>query len=276
MADQEIFGSEYPEENEQLKELSEKIYGEGMRLMVGNPKHLMLLKENARFFKRETFRQLRDNIASDKRLSSVPLCYLYDDGRVEVLSGNHRVSAAIEAGLEKIVVLVLTEAIARSKRIAIQLSHNALVDEDDQSILESLWAQIDSVADKLYSGLDSETMKELGDVELINFTTPQVPAHAVTFMFTDGEKDQLQEIMETLTDAVSHSSAVHVCRNSQYEEFLDRIKDIKDAEKVRDGSLAMLRLLELAAEYIETHRSEEYLNTQNGLTEPTAEAGGAA
>lgn len=276
MAGQEIFGSEYPEENEQLKELSEKIYGEGMRLMVGNPKQLTLLKENARFFKRETFRQLRDNIASDKRLSSVPLCYLYDDGRVEVLSGNHRVSAAIEAGLEKIVVLVLTEAIARSKRIAIQLSHNALVGEDDQSILESLWAQIDSVADKLYSGLDSETMKELGDVELINFTTPQVPAHAVTFMFTDGEKDQLQEIMETLNDAVSHSSAVHVCRNSQYEEFLERIKDIKDAEKVRDGSLAMLRLLELAAEYIETHRSEEYLNTQNGLAEPTAGAGGAA
>ena len=268
MAEHEIFGSEYPEENDQLRNLSEKIYGAGMRLMIGNPRHVSLLKENARFFKRETFRQLRDNIASDKRLSSVPLCYQYEDGRLEVLSGNHRVSAAIEAGLEKIVVLVLTEEIAKSKRIAIQLSHNALVGEDDQSILESLWAQIDSVSDKLYSGLDSEVMKELGEVELINFTTPQVPAHAVTFMFTDGEKDQLNEIMEAFTDAVSHSSAVYVCRNSQYEEFLERIKDIKNAEKVHDGSLAMLRLLEVAAEYIETH-------SQNGLTEPLSEGGTA-
>ncbi len=274
MAEQTVIGSEYAEENEQLRALSERIYGNGMRLMVVNPKSLTLLKENARFFKRETFRQLRDNIASDKRLSSVPLCYQYDDGHLEVLSGNHRVSAAVEAGLEKIVILVLTEEIAKSKRIAIQLSHNSLVGEDDQSILESLWAQIDSVADKLYSGLDSEIMKELKDVDLISFTTPQVPAHAVTFMFTDGEKDQLQEIMAMLQDSVSSSSAVYVAPRHEYEEFLDRIKDIKDAEKVRDGSLAMLRLLEIASEYLGEHaESDEVLNTQNGLVEPV---GGAA
>ena len=274
MVDKSIPGSEFAEENEQLRVLSEKIYGEGMRLMVVNPASLTLLKENARFFKRETFRQLRDNIASDKRLSSVPLCYQYEDGHLEVLSGNHRVQASIEAGIEKIVILVLTNAVTRSKRISIQLSHNALVGEDDQSILESLWAQIDSVADKLYSGLDSEMMKELGEVDLINFTTPQVPAHAVTFMFTDGEKDQLNEIMELLTDAAAKSSAVYVCQHSQYEELLETIKHLKDAEKIRDGSLAMLRMLEISAEYLEEQAHEEHIDVQTGETEPAFAAGG--
>lgn len=99
---------------------------------------------------------MRDNIASDKRLSSVPLCYRHEDGRLEVLSGNHRVKASIEAKIPVILVLVITETLDQSRRIAIQLSHNALVGEDDQSILANLWSKIETVKDKLYSGLDSE------------------------------------------------------------------------------------------------------------------------
>jgi len=242
--------------NETLAELSSQVFGEGMRLMTVDPASLILLKDNARFFKRETFRQLRDNIASDKRLSSVPLCYQYDDGKMEVLSGNHRVKASIEAGLPRIIVLVITEEMEKSKRIAIQLSHNAIVGEDDQSILANLWAQIESVADKLYSGLDSEAIQELGDVELVNFSTPQVPAHMVTFMFTDGEKDQLSEILDMLADAAKRSSAVYVCPSEQYQQFTKLIKDVKDAEKIRDSSLAMLRLLEVAAEWLEAVKVE--------------------
>ncbi len=200
----------FAQRNEELAIISREMFGDGMRLMIAAPASLTLLKDNARFFKRETFRQLRDNIAADKRLSSVPLCYRHEDGRLEVLSGNHRVQASIEAAIPHILVLVITEELDKSRRIAIQLSHNALVGEDDQSILANLWAQIESVQDKLYSGLDSESLKELGDVELVNFSTPQVPAHMVTFMFTDGEKEQLSEILDMLADAAKKSSAVHL------------------------------------------------------------------
>lgn len=242
--------------NEELASISREMFGDGMRLMVVTPASLTLLKDNARFFKRETFRQLRDNIAADKRLSSVPLCYLHEDGRLEVLSGNHRVKASIEAALPLILVLVITEELEKSKRIAIQLSHNALVGEDDQSILANLWAQIESVQDKLYSGLDSEEIKELGNVELVNFSTPQVPAHMITFMFTDGERDHLSEILDLLADAAKKSSAVYVCPAEQYEAFTKLITDVKNAEKIRDSSLAMTRLLEIAADYLEKQAVE--------------------
>lgn len=237
--------------NAELVAISQEMFGNGMILQAVVPSSLTLLKDNARFFKRETFRQLRDNIAADKRLASVPLCYRYPDGKLEVLSGNHRVQASIEAGISHILVLVITEELDKSRRIAIQLSHNALVGEDDQSILANLWAQIDSVQDKLYSGLDSEALKELGDVELVNFSTPQVPAHMVTFMFTDGEKEQLSEILDMLTDAAKKSSAVYICSGMQYEEFTKIIADVKHAEKIRDSSLAMTRLMEIVSDWLE-------------------------
>ena len=243
--------------NAELESISKEMFGDDMRLMVVEPASLTLLKDNARFFKRETFRQLRDNIAADKRLSSVPLCYRHEDGKLEVLSGNHRVQASIEAGLPHIIVLVITETLDKSRRIAIQLSHNALVGQDDQSILANLWAQVESVQDKLYSGLDSEMLKELEDVPLVNFTTPQVPAHMVTFMFTDGEQAQLSEILDLLADAARRSSAVHVFPGTQYAEFTKLLLDVKNAEKIRDSSLAMTRILEVMAEHLEASAEDQ-------------------
>lgn len=243
-------------ENAKLETISKELFGENMRLMAVAPENLTLLKDNARFFKRETFRQLRDNIAADKRLSSVPLCYRHEDGTLEVLSGNHRVQASIEANIPVILVLVITEELEKSRRIVIQLSHNSLVGEDDQSILANLWAQIDSVADKLYSGLDSEALKELGEIKLVNFATPQVPAHMVTFMFTDGEKSQLNEILDLLEDAAKKSTSVHIGNLAQYDEFIKILASVKNAEKIRDSSLALTRLMEVVSEWLEKENAE--------------------
>ena len=54
-----------------------------------------------------------------------------------------------------------------------------------------------------------------------------------------------------LSDAAKKSSAVHVFPGTQYEAFTKLLADVKDAEKIRDSSLAMLRLLEIGAEYLE-------------------------
>ena len=237
--------------NQELAAISAELFGDAMRLQIADPAKLILLKDNARFFKRETFRQLRDNIAADKRLSSVPLCYQHEDGSLEVLSGNHRVQAAIEAGLVRILVLVITENLEKSRRIAIQLSHNALVGQDDASILANLWAQIDSIQDKLYSGLDSESLKELGEVDLVNFAAPEVPAHFVSFMFTNGERERLEKILELLEAEAKKSAEVRVFPGSLYERFVKSLNGVKNAEKVRDGSLALIRLLEIVEEHLQ-------------------------
>ncbi len=241
----------FEKENRELLAVSEKLFSGTMILQIVNPNELVFLKENARYFKRETFRQLRENIQSDKKLSSVPLCYRLDDGKYEIISGNHRVRASIDAGLEKILVLVITEELSKSKRIAMQLSHNALVGEDDESILASLWEQIDSINDKLYAGLDSNSIKELADdIEFVNFSTPQVSTHLVSFAFSDGETERLSQIIDDLENTVKKSTAVFMGMKEQYEPFMKIIADIKHAEKIKDSSLALVKIISIVEEYL--------------------------
>ncbi len=241
----------FEKENRELLAVSEKLFSGTMILQIVNPNELVFLKENARYFKRETFRQLRENIQSDKKLSSVPLCYRLDDGKYEIISGNHRVRASIDAGLEKILVLVITEELSKSKRIAMQLSHNALVGEDDESILASLWEQIDSINDKLYTGLDSNSIKELADdIEFVNFSTPQVSTHLVSFAFSDGETERLSQIIDELENTAKKSTAVFMGMKEQYEPFMKIIADIKHAEKIKDSSLALVKIISIVEEYL--------------------------
>lgn len=241
----------FEKENRELLAVSEELFSGTMILQIVNPNELVFLKENARYFKRETFRQLRENIQSDKKLSSVPLCYRLDDGKYEIISGNHRVRASIDAGLEKILVLVITEELSKSKRIAMQLSHNALVGEDDESILASLWEQIDSINDKLYAGLDSNSIKELADdIEFVNFSTPQVSTHLVSFAFSDGETERLSQIIDELENTAKKSTAVFMGMKEQYEPFMKIIADIKHAEKIKDSSLALVKIISIGEEYL--------------------------
>ncbi len=241
----------FEKENRELLAVSEKLFSGTMILQIVNPNELVFLKENARYFKRETFRQLRENIQSDKKLSSVPLCYRLDDGKYEIISGNHRVRASIDAGLEKILVLVITEELSKSKRIAMQLSHNALVGEDDESILASLWEQIDSINDKLYTGLDSNSIKELADdIEFVNFSTPQVSTHLVSFAFSDGETERLSQIIDELENTAKKSTAVFMGMKEQYEPFMKIIADIKHAEKIKDSSLTLVKIISIVEEYL--------------------------
>ncbi len=109
------------------------------------------------------FSQLVENIRRDGCLTSVPLVY-DDDGKLEVLSGNHRVMAAIKAGLEEAEVMEITTPLGREQRVAIQLSHNAIAGADDPSILAELWADLD-FAYKEYSGLTEEDLAGITEID---------------------------------------------------------------------------------------------------------------
>ena len=156
-----------------------------MELRIVDPGELVLLKENARFFKRDTFNQLVENLKKDKKLSSVPLCRILPDGRLEVVSGNHRIKASIQAKIKQVFVMVILREISQGDKIAIQLSHNSLTGEDDVNILSSLWSQIQELDQKIYAGLSSDIVKQLENIELVPMVTPQIYTRFVTFVFTD-------------------------------------------------------------------------------------------
>ncbi len=233
-------------ENIALEAVSAKLFGQSARLLVVDPRKLVLLTKNARVFKKDTFKQLTENVRKDGRLSSVPLCRRMPDsegGRLEVLSGNHRVQASIQAKLAQILVLVIEEDLSRAKQIAIQLSHNALVGDDDPAILAELWAEIEEISAKVYAGLSSDLVEKLEKVELVAFTTPQVYSRSITFAFVDDEAERLNGVLESL-EALPAKEA-HVLSLKHFARFFDLLEQAKKKCAVRNTSLAMLQLMDL-------------------------------
>ena len=236
--------------NQALAEVSRTLYGDNARLEVVDPRSLTLLKENARYFKKETFRQLVENVKHDRRLSSMPLCYADPaSGHKVVLSGNHRVKAAIEGAVPLILVLTITEDLSRSQQIAIQLSHNALVGQDDAGILSHLWAQIEDINARLYAGLSSENMKEIEDVKLVTFSTPSVATKSLSFAFTEYERDQLDQVMEELSRI--HANETYVFPAEQFQDFFQLIQNVKGKKNIKNGSMAMVKILEIVTAHLE-------------------------
>lgn len=232
------------EDNEALKRLSNTLYGNGMSLRVVAPSDLTLLKKNARVLKKDTFQQLTANISADKRLSSVPLCWSMPDGKLEVLSGNHRVQAAIQAGLTQILVMVIEDDLNKAQQIAIQLSHNALVGSDDPTILAELWAAIDDIEAKLYAGLSSDEVERLEKIELVGFSTPQVCTRTLTFAFVDAEAERFNAVLEQLE--AFPAKEMHLADLRQFDRFFDLLEGVKKSFDVRNSSLAMLKLMDIA------------------------------
>jgi len=226
------------EQNAYLSEISRTIFGDRAVLKIVDPKSLKLLQKNARYFKKETFKNLVENIKRDERLSSMPLCCLENENLL-VLSGNHRVKAATEAGIEKILVLVILETLTENDKVAIQLSHNALVGLDDPHILSDLWNSLDDIKAKLYSGIASEDIK----INPVTFSTPAIYTKSLTFAFTDIEYEHVETILQELTEI--RSSQTYLAPMSQFEDFFQAIQKTKKVKNIKNGSLALLAMLEI-------------------------------
>lgn len=219
------------------------MFGDACELRLVCPKELKLLSENARYFKKDIFDQLVNNIRSDGRMSSVPLCCIHN-GKLEVLSGNHRVQAAIIAGIKLILVLVIIDNITEGRRVAIQISHNSLVGEDDKQILSDLWSKIDEIEYKCYAGLSSDTIEDIKKIKLVDFTTPVFRTKQVSFVFVEPDAAFIDDVM----DELQHSPAdtIYMADIKHFDVFFAAIKSIKKKHNIKNGSLAMLRLLESA------------------------------
>ncbi|MBQ3060465.1 MAG: ParB N-terminal domain-containing protein [Desulfovibrio sp.] len=229
--------------NSTLGTLSSRLYGDDFRLLVVQPSSLVILAKNARVFDKGTFQQLTANIRQDGRLSSVPLCWRQPDGSLEVLSGNHRVQAAIEAGVEQILVMVIECDIPKARRIAIQLSHNALVGSDDPTILAELWAEIDDIEAKLYAGLSEEQARKLEKIDLVGFTTPQIFTRTISLAFIDTEMAHFNDVLEQLSHLPVDE--VRVAALADFDRFFAALEGVKQRFDMRNNSLAILKMCEL-------------------------------
>ena len=80
------------------------------------------------------------------------------------------------------------------------------------------------------------------NIKLLSFSTPQPRTKQVTFAFTETEFELVDEIIAELGRLPA--DRVYLANADQFAAFFQRLLAVKKSDNIKNGSLAMLRLLE--------------------------------
>lgn len=192
------------------------------------------------------FSRLVANVKADGCLTSLPLVYRNAEGALEVISGNHRVRAAIEAGLEEGDVLEVTSPLTRQQFVALQLSHNAIVGQDDMSQLLALYDELDFQW-KERSGLTDDAFK-LAELVLpaLSIATPEYEEIRLSFLPAD--RDVFSKWLAELSKPKGPAAQIehYVGRLEDFAVFFDAMTKVKKAKNVHNSAIALRLMAELA------------------------------
>lgn len=208
-----------------------------------NPRDLKPQIKNARYMMPEKFKTLVKNIEKTGNLESVPLV-IKKDNKYEIVSGHHRIEAAIEANLKEIVVLLLPKETTLDEKTSKQLSHNSLSGLDDEMILAELFNSIKTIELKIASGLNDKIAKI--NYDTLNFKVGEYKEFTVLFMKED--EKYTDDIMNKIVNEMSikSKSAIRLTNINYWDKFAKIIRKIKKSENVKSNGTAFVRMLELA------------------------------
>lgn len=247
-----------------------------------DPKKIKLLDINARFMNANEFQRLVENVKRDGCLTQLPFC-VYDKNKdLVVLSGNHRVQAAIEAGLKEIDVQMTEENLSKDQRIGIQLSHNAISGKDDMAILKQLYESIDDINMKAYSGLDDETLSLLQNISIQSMSYSGLQYQILNILFLPSEIKEVAAIFKEAKKEVGKNKALTL-RMQEYDKYLDTMIDVSKASMIKNTAVAFMAMLEIVSKHIdelkdvwvENARDKDYvpLSTIIGRSDIKAKSG---
>ncbi|MEU0151568.1 ParB N-terminal domain-containing protein [Micromonospora fulviviridis] len=240
------------------------------RLMTVRPQDLTLLEVNARYMRKEQYDRLVANIKRDGCLTSVPLVWHdVDNDRKVVLSGNHRVTASIDAGLTEITVMVVQQKLSRARQVALQLSHNAIAGEDDPATLKQLYEELDDVDWRAYSGLDDKQLDLLAQVDLEGLSEANLDFATVQLVFLPHELDAARASFDEARK-LTQADARWLAGYGDYESTLDALATAHGAHNVGNVATALGLILAVFERHLGELRDGVWLDEESG--EPSGHA----
>jgi len=248
-----------------LEELNSRLEGRlPYKLYLARAEEIDFLDKNARFMTKEQFASLTRNIKTDGGMTSIPLCYKQENGRLLVLSGNHRIKAAIEAGNREFLVLLIDKQLTKQQQIAIQLSHNAIEGQDDEQILKELWQEIDDLEASIYSGLSTELIEKLNSTDFATISEERVLFKEITLLFLPEEIEEMKAICEGIIESAKDKQIL-AGRITEYDDILQGIIETKSEQKIINSTLAFFAMSQVIREYLEGKSD----NLQDAMKEGT-------
>jgi hypothetical protein len=223
------------------------------KLDLVDPAAILPTPENAHYMPKRVFDTLTENIKRDGNLASVPLCWRRADGRYELLSGNHRVEAAKVAKTPRILILYTDQALSAGQRIAMQLSHNALVGADNPTTLKDLFNRIDALDWKIYSGLDDALLATLDKTETARLNEKALRMEEMTLLFLPAEIEAIPLLLKRLGNANKTRLAA---RLDDFDAFFDALLTFKEARGIQNTGTALLAMTDIVREWLEKNAPE--------------------
>lgn len=214
--------------------------------------------KNARIMDKETFDRLKDTIAEDKRLESLPYGYIKANpaGNEEfyIISGHHRLRAARSANVTEVFVLVdetlLTEDAIKSK----QLAHNALAGEDDPQVLKEIFESIIDLDQKVRAGVRANN---LDGTKLRSVSTDDIKIEfdykCIKIMFLNSQATKFERVI----NEVEETDKVYLADNEGFDKFTATIREISKREDIRAIGSILDRMCTIVSEYYDSIPADE-------------------
>lgn len=209
---------------------------------------------NAQVMDKRRMKILTSNIKNRGALESLP--YVYKEGDTfQVVSGHHRIRAAVAAGFTQIYALVETNHLTKSQITSKQIAHNELVGEADSEILAQLVKQMDEADDLIASGLTEEWLNSIkGESIAIEVPNLDFGWRKVEMAFLPKQFDEF----ETLCKAIdSKAEMVGVVDESMYSQFCDAMVRYGRTKNIKSFGAIVSRLTEIALREIDDAEEAE-------------------
>ena len=235
-----------------IDNLNSHLSGLPYSLALVDPSTLVLLKKNARYMTQPMFQNLVENVRHDGSLTSFPLCCKEEDGSLTVLSGNHRVQAAVAAEIPEIIVLVIKRQLTQGEKVAIQLSHNAIEGKDDPVILKELWQEIDEIDLKIYSGLTSDSIKELEKLSFTPISEVRLDYKQIALTFLPEEEEEIKRALEDV-DLLFHADTNYLMSRKHWDAVFGLFVKVKREYHIINSATAFQKIFDMARLYLEEH-----------------------
>lgn len=225
---------------------------------------LTLLTVNARYMTQSQFARLVSNLREDGHLTSTPLIYggegEYPEGHELVLSGNHRVRAGLEAGIEEAWFLLIDQPLPGARQIGMQLTHNAVEGQDDLAILKHLYDSIDDIDIRAYAGLDDKTLELLDQIDAESIAEANLDFYTISLVFLPTEADHARKVLDTLG---KQADETWLARYAEATATLDALAAAHSAHNVGNVATAMGLLVKV----VEAHLTD----LQKGYFDPSSD-----
>lgn len=211
---------------------------------------IKLLREqdvNARIMKDDKFNRLVSNIKLRGGLESLPLC-VFTDGRIEIISGHHRVKASREAGLKEIPFMLDISGLSRSQIAAKQLAHNAISGVDDQDTIKEILRMIDNVDDMLESAMDKDLFSSM-EQTIDSLKTPAIDFEwkTIQFTFLPHQLADFRQVVENSPKADYEG----VAALELFEPFVKAMRDTQKFDEVKSVGTAIYVMTKAALDKLE-------------------------